>query len=143
MIQAAHIGVGISGKEGLQAARAADYSIAQFKYLKRLLLIHGRLNYRRIGKTIVYSFYKNLTLQLTQFYFIFFNAFTGTSLYENFSLSTFNLIFTSLPIIFFAMFDRDVNDDHAISFPELYTYGQKDYYVSVLNAYSSCIIHHH
>ncbi|KAG2378980.1 hypothetical protein C9374_007618 [Naegleria lovaniensis] len=131
MIQAAHIGVGISGKEGLQAARAADYAIAQFKYLKRLLLIHGRLNYRRIGKTIVYSFYKNLTLQLTQFYFIFYNAFTGTSLYENFSLSTFNLIFTSLPIIFFAMFDRDVNDDHAISFPELYTYGQKDYYFNI------------
>ena len=130
MIQAAHIGVGISGKEGLQAARAADYAIGQFKYLQRLLLVHGRLNYRRIGKTIVYSFYKNLTLQLTQFYFIFFNAFTGTSLFENLSLSSFNLIFTSLPIIGFAMFDRDVDDEHSLHYPELYTYGQKNYYVS-------------
>ncbi|EFC47189.1 predicted protein, partial [Naegleria gruberi] len=131
MIQAAHIGVGISGKEGLQAARAADYAIAQFKYLKRLLLIHGRLNYRRIGKTIVYSFYKNLTLQLTQFFFIFFNAFTGTSLYENISLSTFNLIFTSVPVIGFAMFDRDVDDENSLQYPELYTYGQRDHYFNI------------
>ena len=32
MIQEAHVGVGISGKEGLQAARVTDYSIAQFKF---------------------------------------------------------------------------------------------------------------
>ena len=29
MIQAAHVGVGISGQEGLQAANSSDYSIAQ------------------------------------------------------------------------------------------------------------------
>ena len=29
MIQAAHVGVGISGFEGLQAANSSDYSIAQ------------------------------------------------------------------------------------------------------------------
>lgn len=29
MIQAAHVGIGISGVEGLQAACASDYSIAQ------------------------------------------------------------------------------------------------------------------
>jgi magnesium-transporting ATPase (P-type) len=32
MIQQAHIGVGISGREGLQAARAADYSIGSKLY---------------------------------------------------------------------------------------------------------------
>lgn len=84
MIQAAHIGVGISGEEGLQAARAADYAIAQFRYLQRLLLIHGRYSYRRISKMILYSFYKNLTLQLTQFWYIFFNGFTGTVMIQIF-----------------------------------------------------------
>lgn len=31
MIQKAHVGVGISGVEGLQAATASDYAIAQVK----------------------------------------------------------------------------------------------------------------
>lgn len=41
MIQAAHVGVGISGLEGLQAARSADFAIAQFRFLRKLLLVHG------------------------------------------------------------------------------------------------------
>lgn len=47
MIQEAHIGVGIAGKEGLQAARASDYTTVRFRFLKRLLLVHGRYSYKR------------------------------------------------------------------------------------------------
>jgi phospholipid-transporting ATPase len=72
MIQAAHIGVGISGMEGLQAARSADVSIAQFRYLRKLLLVHGAWSYQRVSKTILYSFYKNITLYMTQFWVSFF-----------------------------------------------------------------------
>lgn len=68
MIQAAHIGVGISGMEGLQAARSADVAIAQFRYLRKLLLVHGAWSYQRVSKTILFSFYKNITLYLTQFW---------------------------------------------------------------------------
>lgn len=68
MIQAAHIGVGISGLEGLQAARSADVSIGQFRYLRKLLLVHGAWSYHRVSKTILFSFYKNITLYLTQFW---------------------------------------------------------------------------
>ena len=68
MIQAAHVGVGISGVEGLQAARAADVSIAQFRYLRKLLLVHGAWSYHRISRVILYSFYKNITLNMTQFW---------------------------------------------------------------------------
>lgn len=68
MIQAAHIGVGISGMEGLQAARSADVSIAQFRFLRKLLLVHGAWSYHRVSKAILYSFYKNITLYLTQFW---------------------------------------------------------------------------
>lgn len=68
MIQAAHIGVGISGLEGLQAARSADVSIAQFRFLRKLLLVHGAWSYHRVSKTILFSFYKNITLYLTQFW---------------------------------------------------------------------------
>lgn len=68
MIQAAHIGVGISGVEGLQAARSADVAVAQFRYLRKLLLVHGAWSYHRVSKTILFSFYKNITLDMTQFW---------------------------------------------------------------------------
>jgi phospholipid-transporting ATPase len=68
MIQAAHVGVGISGVEGLQAARSADVSIAQFRYLRKLLLVHGAWSYQRISKVILYSFYKNVAMFMTQFW---------------------------------------------------------------------------
>src|SRR5690606_13094859 len=68
MIQAAHVGVGISGVEGLQAARSADVSIGQFRYLRKLLLVHGAWSYQRISKVILYSFYKNIALYMTQFW---------------------------------------------------------------------------
>ena len=68
MIQAAHVGVGISGVEGLQAARSADVAIAQFRFLRKLLLVHGAWSYQRISKVILYSFYKNITLYMTQFW---------------------------------------------------------------------------
>ena len=77
MIQAAHIGIGISGVEGLQAARSADVSIAQFRYLRKLLLVHGAWSYHRVSKTILFSFYKNITLYLTQFW-----VSSSTVLYE-------------------------------------------------------------
>jgi len=82
MITAASVGVGISGLEGLQAARASDYSIAQFRFLQRLLLVHGRWNYRRIARLIQYSFYKNISLYATQFWFCLFNGFSGQTLYD-------------------------------------------------------------
>ena len=58
MIQSAHIGIGISGNEGLQAANSSDYSISQFYFLQRLLLVHGAWNYWRLVKCILFSFYK-------------------------------------------------------------------------------------
>ncbi|KAK8599355.1 hypothetical protein V6N13_077281 [Hibiscus sabdariffa] len=66
MIQQADIGVGISGREGLQAARAADYSIGKFRFLKRLILVHGRYSYNRTAFLSQYSFYKSLVICFIQ-----------------------------------------------------------------------------
>jgi phospholipid-transporting ATPase len=126
MIQTAHVGVGISGMEGLQAARASDYSIAQFRFLKRLLLVHGRWNYRRIAKLVVFSFYKNMSLYMTQFWFCFHNMFTGQTLYDPWGLAMYNLAFTSFPVMALAVFDRDTEARRILSldqFPELYKDG--------------------
>ena len=57
-IQAAHVGVGISGQEGMQAVMAADFAIAQFRFLANLLLIHGRSNYKRIARIVGCAHFK-------------------------------------------------------------------------------------
>jgi len=77
MIKAAHIGVGISGQEGMQAVLASDYSIAQFKFLERLLLVHGRWSYYRMCKFLRYFFYKNFAFTLCHFWFAFFCGFSA------------------------------------------------------------------
>lgn len=68
MITAAHVGVGILGVEGRQAARASDYSIAQFSFLKRLMFVHGRESYRKNSYVVCYNFYKNVLFVFPQFW---------------------------------------------------------------------------
>lgn len=53
MIQAAHVGVGIAGLEGAQAAMSADYAIGQFRFLTKLLLVHGRWSYIRVAAMVL------------------------------------------------------------------------------------------
>lgn len=96
MIQAAHVGIGISGKEGLQAARVADFSIGQFQFLQRLLLVHGRYQYVRTAKFILMTFWKEFYFYLMQIYYQQYNGYTGSSLYESWSLTALNTLFTSV-----------------------------------------------
>ncbi|KAK5781085.1 aminophospholipid-translocating P4-type ATPase DNF3 PWA37_002008 [Arxiozyma heterogenica] len=124
MIQAADIGVGITGKEGLQASRSSDYSIAQFRYLLKLLFVHGRYNYIRTAKFVLCTFYKELTFYLTQVIFQRFTLFSGTSMYESWSLSMFNTLFTSLPVLCIGIFEKDLKPMTLLTIPELYSFGR-------------------
>lgn len=126
MIQEAHVGIGITGKEGLQAARTSDYSIAQFRFLLRLLLVHGRWNYIRTSKYVLSTFWKEMLFYLTQALFQRFAGYTGTSLYEQWSLSMFNTLFTSLPVIFMGIFEKDLRPSTLLAVPELYTIGHRN-----------------
>ncbi|EDQ89125.1 uncharacterized protein MONBRDRAFT_8524 [Monosiga brevicollis MX1] len=125
MIQAAHVGVGISGKEGLQAARSADYSVGQFRFLKKLLLVHGAWSYRRITMLILYSFWKNIALYLMELWFAFDNGFSGQILFEKWTLSAYNVAFTLLPPLAIGVFDQHLSASTLMSIPSLYQYGQK------------------
>ena len=60
MIQEAHVGVGIMGREGTQAVRAADFAFGEFRFLQRLLTVHGRYNSVRLSNMVFYSFYKKI-----------------------------------------------------------------------------------
>ncbi|CAF0920378.1 unnamed protein product [Didymodactylos carnosus] len=106
MIQKAHIGVGISGEEGRQAVLASDYSFGQFRYLERLLLVHGRWSYLRISKFLRYFFYKNFAFTLCQFWFAFFSGFSAQSVYDPFFVATYNMFFSSLPVLALGIFDQ-------------------------------------
>ncbi|CAF1217869.1 unnamed protein product [Adineta steineri] len=124
MIQKAHIGIGISGQEGRQAVLASDFSFGQFRYLERLLLIHGRLSYVRVSKFLRYFFYKNFAYTFCHFWFAFFSAYSAQSLYDPMFGALYNSLFSTFPIIILSIFDRDVNDYYSLNKPYLYTPGQ-------------------
>ncbi|GAB0137164.1 hypothetical protein EsDP_00005444 [Epichloe bromicola] len=126
MIQASHVGIGISGREGLQASRISDYSIAQFRFLQRLLLVHGRWNYLRTGKYVLATFWKETIFFLAQAHYQRFNGYSGTSLLESWSLTVFNSLFTSLPVILLGIFEKDLAAEALLTVPELYTFGQQN-----------------
>ncbi|KAI1102795.1 phospholipid-translocating P-type ATPase [Jackrogersella minutella] len=126
MISAAHVGVGISGKEGLQAARVADYAIAKFRFLQRLLLVHGRWNYVRTAKFILTTFWKEMFFYIPTAMYQRYNGYTGTSLYENWSLTVFNTLFTSLCVICLGIWEKDLSAETLLAVPELYVHGQRN-----------------
>ncbi|KAL5176247.1 putative phospholipid-transporting ATPase 4 [Glycine soja] len=126
MIQEADIGVGISGVEGMQAVMASDFAIAQFRFLERLLVVHGHWCYKRIAQMICYFFYKNITFGLTIFYFEAFTGFSGQSVYDDWYMILFNVVLTSLPVISLGVFEQDVPSEVCLQFPALYQQGPKN-----------------
>lgn len=142
-----HVGIGISGREGLQASRVADYSIAQFRFLQRLLLVHGRWNYVRTAKFVLLTFWKEVFFYMMQALYQRYNGYTGTSLYEMWSLTALNTLFTSLCVIVMGVFEQDVSASTLLAVPELYVYGQsnaglnlKKYLLWMVGAVSSGMI---
>ena len=136
MIQAAHIGIGISGMEGLQAARSADVSIAQFRFLRKLLLVHGSWSYQRISKVILYFYYKNTALFMTQFWYSFQNDFSGEVVAESWTLSFFNVLFTVLPPFVLGIFDQYVSARLLDRYPQLYQLSQKGVFFKMHSFFS-------
>ncbi|XP_074984497.1 phospholipid-transporting ATPase IC [Caretta caretta] len=126
MIKTAHIGVGISGQEGMQAVMSSDYSFGQFRYLQRLLLVHGRWSYIRMCKFLRYFFYKNFAFTLVHFWYSFFNGYSAQTAYEDWFITLYNVLYSSLPVLLVGLLDQDVSDKLSLRFPGLYISGQKD-----------------
>ncbi|XP_033951833.1 phospholipid-transporting ATPase IC [Pseudochaenichthys georgianus] len=124
MIKTADIGVGISGQEGMQAVMSSDYAFAQFRYLERLLLVHGRWSYIRMCKFLRYFFFKNFAFTLVHFWYSFFNGYSAMVTYEDWFITLYNLCYSSLPVLLVGLLDQDVNDKISLKFPQLYLPGQ-------------------
>ncbi|KAL3954884.1 hypothetical protein ACCO45_010447 [Purpureocillium lilacinum] len=123
MIQEADVGVGIAGVEGRQAAMSSDYAIAQFRFLQRLVLVHGRWSYRRLAESISNFFYKNMVWTFSIFWFEIFCDFDITYLFDYTYILMFNLFFTSVPVGIMGVLDQDVSDKVSLAVPELYRRG--------------------
>jgi len=93
----------------MRAALTADFAIGEFQCLWKLLFVHGRQNYMRISKMVLYFFYKNIMFTFIHLLMGIFNGFSGQSAYESFFISFYNLCFTAFPLIAMATFDWDLN----------------------------------
>ena len=111
MIKIAHVGIGISGREGSQAANSADYSVSQFSDLYRLLFVHGRWNYKRTRLFISIFLYKNFSFALTQFWFGITCGFSGQTAYDSTYLMLFNSVFGIIPLFVFGLWDMNADPD--------------------------------
>uniref|UniRef100_A0A673XFQ9 Phospholipid-transporting ATPase n=1 Tax=Salmo trutta TaxID=8032 RepID=A0A673XFQ9_SALTR len=120
MILEAHVGIGIMGKEGRQAARNSDYAIPKFKHLKKMLLVHGHIYYIRIAELVQYFFYKNVCFIFPQFLYQFFCGFSQQPLYDTAYLTLYNISFTSLPILLYSLIEKHVSIETLKRDPTLY-----------------------
>ncbi|CAF0909288.1 unnamed protein product [Didymodactylos carnosus] len=117
--KAADVGIGIVGKEGKQASSAADFSINQFSYLSRLLLVHGRNSYKRSAALSQFIMHRGLIISVMQAVFSSIFYFSSVSLYQGFLLVGYATIYTMFSV-FSLVLDKDVQPEIALLYPELY-----------------------
>ncbi|CAK6955283.1 phospholipid-transporting ATPase IC [Scomber scombrus] len=125
MIKTAHVGVGLTGVEGGQAVQNADFSLSQFRFLQRLLLVHGCWSYRRISLFLRYFLFKTCSFALVHIWFGFFNGYSAQSLYETWFIALYTVFYTASPVMCVAFFQQDVSAEGSLKWPELYKSGQK------------------
>ncbi|XP_060800591.1 phospholipid-transporting ATPase VA [Amyelois transitella] len=106
MIQTADVGVGLSGQEGRQAVMASDFALSRFKFIERLLLVHGHWCYDRLARMILYFFLKNATFVFLVFWFQFYCGFSANVMIDQIHLMSYNLMFTAWPPIVIGAYDR-------------------------------------
>lgn len=119
MIQESHVGIGIFGKEGKQAALSSDFSITEFKHLKNLLFWHGRQGQNRTSALAQFIIHRGMLVTVVQLCFslAFYNA--PISIYNGYLMIGYSTLFTTLPI-FAIILDEDVPNNYAMDFPDLY-----------------------
>ena len=138
MIQEAHLGIGIVGKEGKQASLAADFSINEFRAVKLLLLWHGRLSYKRSAVLSQFVIHRGLIISIIQIIFSFMFYFTSIQIYNGYLMLGYTTIYTSLPV-FSIVYDEDVDLASVIKFPVLYKILQKGRVLNMKTFISWCV----
>eukprot|EP00835_Amoeboradix_gromovi_P004299 NODE_327_length_10929_cov_0.344137.p1 type:complete len:1114 gc:universal NODE_327_length_10929_cov_0.344137:10468-7127(-) len=133
MIQEAHIGVGIRGVEGMQAAMNADYAIDKFRFLVSLILVHGHWNYHRISWMILTFFQKNVIWVGVLFWFQFHSFFSYEYVWDFSYMMMFNVLFSALPVAAIGGFDQTINRHVLLAVPCLYKCSQSNHIYTYQN----------
>ncbi|SBS86795.1 P-type ATPase, putative [Plasmodium ovale curtisi] len=120
MILMANVGVGIAGKEGLQAARSSDFTISEFKYLKKLLFVHGRESLRRNSFLVYFCIFRNVSFCLCSMVLIFWTGYSAIDAWNPWTKQIINIAFTSLPVVFFVALDKQLPHRILLNNPLLY-----------------------
>merc|ERR1712123_345744 len=130
MIQEAHVGLGIMGKEGRAAARSSDFAFSKFKFLQKVVLVHGHWYYYRVALLVHYFFYKNVAAFGCQLFYAFYNNFSIQTLYDSFNLTFYNIFWTSLPVFLYALLEQNRDSKTLLSNPVFYRRIAKNYLLS-------------
>ncbi|XP_068175342.1 phospholipid-transporting ATPase IC [Antennarius striatus] len=133
MIKTAHVGVGIAGVEGGQAVQNADFALSQFRFLQRLLLVHGRWSYLRVSLFLRYFLFKTCAFSLVNIWFGFLNGFSAQVVYERWFIPLYTVFYTMWPIMLVAFFEQDVSAESSLKWPELYKSGLRQEHSSLLS----------
>jgi len=120
MIQAAHVGVGISGREGMQAVMASDFAISEFRFLKKLVLVHGTWCYGRYNFLVICFFFKNTIANLLPFYFGLNSLWSGSITFDSFAYLLYYVSFTSFPPLITGSMDETCPAEVLLADPTLY-----------------------
>merc|ERR1740117_346595 len=123
MLEGAHLGIAIRGKEGGQAVQVSDIAGSQFRFVVPLLLCHGRRAYRRVALYLCYYLYKNVALLMGDVVWMHMDSFRGRIAFPEYLSINYNVFFTSWHILFVLGWDHDVSDEVANANPELYLVG--------------------
>ncbi|KAK8878560.1 hypothetical protein M9Y10_005340 [Tritrichomonas musculus] len=123
MLSIADVGVGIIGKEGRQAAAASDFCFSKFRFLVRLLLIHGRYAMHRTSTLAQLCFYKSAVFFFIQFFYNLHNGYSVASYFSDINMISYNTLFTVLPVIFYIQ-DKDLCESSVLLHPFVYSDSQ-------------------
>jgi phospholipid-translocating ATPase len=124
MIQESNVGIGIEGKEGLQASLASDVSVRRFMDIEMLFLWHGRLSYLRTSKLSNFVMHRGLIITVIQVIFIVIFYYVSINIYNGYLIMGYSTIFTNLPV-FALILDQDIPMRQALNYPILYNHVQK------------------
>jgi magnesium-transporting ATPase (P-type) len=118
--------VAVCGREGFHAARAADYALASFAGLRRLLFIHGRYAFNRNAFISQYYFYKSFFFCCIQLLFAMASQYSGASWFDSLALTMYSMVYTSVPIMAYVL-HKDVREETVLQLPALYNTHLSDF----------------
>ena len=90
------------------------------RFLRKLLLVHGRWNYRRSSRVVCFLFYKSVLFAVPLFYYAFYNGFSGSLFFDFVSTNLYAVVFTALPILLYGIYDIDITAENCLRFPQMY-----------------------